>query len=147
MAGSTTSEKVGKEPTCSVVGGGGAGKRFGPIATNYYRTEQGVAMAATAQVRVGGNFIKGVRANWSVELMLEAELALQTSGGPGFQADSSMSRVSEDHQGGGKGWSGELEEEFAAEVCKVRDLTGNSKSCILVRLGLLSIFASVLWGY
>lgn len=29
--------------------------------------------------------------------MHEAELALQTSGGPGFQADSSMSRVSEDH--------------------------------------------------
>lgn len=38
--------------------------------------------------------------------MLEAELALQTSGGPGFQADSSMSRVSEDHQGGGKGGVG-----------------------------------------
>lgn len=54
-----------------------------------------------------------------------------------------MSRVSEDHLRRWKGWSGE-HEEFAAEVCEVMDLAGNSRSCILVRPGLLSIFVSVL---
>lgn len=62
MAGSTTSEKVGKEPHLQCSGRRWGWEEVQPIATNYYRMQQGVAMAVAAQVRVGGNFIQGVRA-------------------------------------------------------------------------------------